>query len=43
MLRTLPDHNPTMDLLIHDGIEVSIDNQPEDEGMQKHWLIETPE
>jgi hypothetical protein len=27
MLRTLSDNNPTMDLAIHDGVDMSISNQ----------------
>ena len=41
MLRTLSDNNPTKDLAIHDEIDVSIENQSEEEGMQGHRLIET--
>ena len=43
MLRTLSDINPTMNLSIHDGIDVGIGNQSEEEGMQRHRLIETSE
>jgi hypothetical protein len=41
MPRTLSDSNPTMDLAIHDGVDVSIRNQSKGEGMQRHRLIET--
>lgn len=43
MLRTLSDNNPTMDLAIHDGVNVSIGNQSEEEGTQRHRLIEASE
>ena len=43
MLRTLSNNNPTMDLAIHDGVDVSIGNQSEEEGMRRHRLIETSE
>ena len=43
MLRALSDNNPTMDLAIHNGIDVSIDNQSEGEQMQRHRLIKTSE
>jgi hypothetical protein len=32
-----------MDLVIHDGVDVSIGSQSEEEGMQRHWLTETSE
>ena len=43
MLGKLSDNNPTMDLVIHNGIDVSIGNQSEGEGMQRHRLIEISE
>jgi hypothetical protein len=43
MLRTLTDINPTMDLAIHNEADVSIGNQSEGEGMQRHRLIEASE
>jgi hypothetical protein len=38
MIRILSDNNPTMDQSIHDRIDVSIGNQSEGEGMQRHRL-----
>ena len=35
MWRTLSDNNPTMDLAIHDRVEVSIGNQSDEEGDAK--------
>ena len=45
MWRTLSDNNPTMDLAIHDRVEVSIGNQSDEEGDAKAsayrnlWII----
>ena len=35
------EYNPTMDLAIHDGVDVSISTQPEEERMQEGQVIET--
>ena len=41
MRRTLLDDNSTKDLMVHNGADVSIDTQLEEETMQGHWIIET--
>ena len=30
-------------LMVHKGSDVSIGSQPEEESMQRHWIIETTE
>jgi hypothetical protein len=40
---TLSDNNPTMDRAIHNGADVSIGTQSEDERMQRHRILETSE
>ena len=35
--------NPTMDRAIHNGADVSIDTQPEKEGMQMQQVMESSE
>ena len=41
--RTLSDDNSTKDLMVHNGADVSIGTQPEEESMQTHWIIEIAE
>ena len=43
MWRTLSDNNPTKDLMVHKGSDVSIDTQPEEEGMQMQLVMESSE
>ena len=38
--RTLSDDNSSKDLMVHNGADVSIGTQPEEETMQGHWIIE---
>ena len=39
--RTLSDDNSTKDLTVHNGADVSIDTQSEEERMQGDQIIET--
>ena len=43
MWRTLSDNNTTKDLMVHKGSDVSIDTQPEKEGMQMQQVMEASE
>ena len=43
MWRTLSDNNPTKDLMVHKGSDVSIDTQLEEEGMQMQLVMESSE
>ena len=40
-MRALSDNNPTKDLVVHKGSDVSIGTQPEEERMQGGQVIET--
>ena len=39
--RTLSDDNSTKDPTVHNGANVSIGTQPEEETIQMYWIIET--
>ena len=41
--RTLSDNNPTKDLMVHKGSDVSIGTQPEEERMQMQQVMESSE
>ena len=43
MWRTLSDNNPTKDLIVHKGSDMSIGTQPEEEGMQMQQVMESSE
>ena len=43
MWRTLSDNNPTKDLVVHNGSDMSIGTQPEEEGMQMQQVMESSE
>ena len=36
----MSDNNPTVDMAIHDGADMSIDTQSEEERLQMHRFIE---
>ena len=37
----MSNNNPIKDLTVHSGADVSIGTQPEEESMQRPWIIET--
>ena len=43
MWRTLSGNNPTKDLIVHKGSDMSIDTQLEEEGMQMQQVMESSE